>query len=61
MTRRNPTSDRRLLLEPAMSAVRDAGPAAMRRPALEWDLVDEESDESFPASDPPSHAPARSG
>ena len=34
--------------------VRDAGPAAMRdAPDGEWSLIDEEGDESFPASDPP--------
>jgi len=35
--------------------VRDAGPTAQRDPVRrEWDTVDEQSDESFPASDPPS-------
>jgi hypothetical protein len=29
----------------------------MRDPPSEWDKVDEAADESFPASDPPSHAP----
>lgn len=34
--------------------VRDAGPAAMRDPATRaWTSTDQESDESFPASDPP--------
>lgn len=34
--------------------VRDAGPQAMRdEPNKSWSKVDEESDESFPASDPP--------
>ena len=35
--------------------VRDAGPKAMRdKPAGKWSKVDEASDQSFPASDPPS-------
>jgi hypothetical protein len=34
--------------------VRPAGPEAMRDPPTNWDAVDENSDESFPASDPPS-------
>jgi len=33
--------------------VRSAGPEAMRDPPKNWDEVDEASDESFPASDPP--------
>ena len=35
--------------------VRNAGPAAMRSHPEDWDGVDEASDESFPASDPPAH------
>lgn len=33
--------------------VRDAGPDNMQHPPRHWDAVDESSDESFPASDPP--------
>jgi hypothetical protein len=33
--------------------VRPAGPSQMRDPPKKWDEVDESSDESFPASDPP--------
>lgn len=32
---------------------RQAGPEMMRDPPAEWTKVDEASDESFPASDPP--------
>ena len=34
-------------------AARSAGPEAMRDPPEEWTRVDEASDESFPASEPP--------
>jgi hypothetical protein len=34
-------------------AARSAGPEAMRDPPEEWETVDQASDESFPASDPP--------
>jgi hypothetical protein len=40
--------------------VRDAGPDEMRDEDGEnWDEVDEGSDESFPASDPPSYSVPR--
>jgi hypothetical protein len=38
-------------------AARQAGPDAMRDPPKEWTRVDEASDESFPASDPPAISP----
>ncbi len=38
------------------SQVRDAGPATMAdTPKRKWTKVDEESDQSFPASDPPAN------
>ncbi len=36
---------------------RAAGPDSMRDPPKEWTQVDEASDESFPASDPPATNP----
>ena len=38
-------------------AARPAGPEAMRDPPKQWDKIDESSDESFPASDPPAVSP----
>ena len=35
--------------------VRDAGPENMTNPPNRWSKADEESDESFPASDPPAN------
>ena len=38
--------------------IRPAGPESMRnRPVREWTFVDQASDESFPASDPPAYTP----
>ncbi len=40
-------------IEPSHGATRSAGPEAMRDPPSDWSQVDQASDESFPASDPP--------
>lgn len=37
----------------AFPPVRPAGPEAMDTPPEDWDIIDEQSDGSFPASDPP--------
>lgn len=38
---------------PGATDVRNAGPAAMAGEQPKWDKVDQASDESYPASDPP--------
>ena len=38
---------------PGYAPVRNAGPEAMASDLPRWDKLDEEIDESFPASDPP--------
>jgi hypothetical protein len=40
---------------PPNAPVRPAGTQQMRNPPKDWDRVDESSDQSFPASDPPSN------
>ena len=39
--------------ENRLPPVRDAGPEQMVSPPAHWDTVDQQGDESFPASDPP--------
>lgn len=40
----------------APAPVRDAGPTEMRDEVdRDWDAIDQQSDESFPASDPPAN------
>jgi hypothetical protein len=49
MTRRKPHA------KPRIVPVRDAGPQSMHDAPAYWDKVDQASDESFPASDPPGY------
>ncbi|WP_188657392.1 MULTISPECIES: hypothetical protein [Henriciella] len=39
----------------ARQHIRPAGPENMKDPPEDWDVADEQSDESFPASDPPAN------
>lgn len=49
-----PNKKKRRRRRPAQDYVRTAGPDEMASPPSEgWNAVDEASDESFPASDPP--------
>lgn len=50
-----PRLGRKLATPPPMRTdpVRASGPDEMRDKPASWDMVDERSDESFPASDPP--------
>jgi len=40
---------------PPRRNIRPAGPQEMENPPRNWDIVDEQGDESFPASDPPAN------
>ena len=40
---------------PPAGNIRPAGPENMKYPPEDWDEVDQEGDESFPASDPPAN------
>ena len=60
MSQRNPKSrgKRKREVEP-LDNVRPAGPESMRDPPRCWDEVNEATDESFPASDPPAFSGQR--
>jgi hypothetical protein len=53
MPHKHPQPDTKKQTPPKPKKVRDAGPDAMDNPPKRWNDVDEASDESFPASDPP--------
>lgn len=57
-TRKTPTAEPAALAPgeatgTGVTEIRSAGPEGMRSDPPNWDGVDEASDESFPASDPP--------
>ncbi|KCZ45625.1 MULTISPECIES: hypothetical protein [unclassified Hyphomonas] len=52
---KTPRTDKNHDTEKVDREIRPAGPENMEDPPEEWDKVDEESDESFPASDPPAN------
>lgn len=51
----DPKLQRRANLTEEEKEVRPAGPECMEDPPKTWKKEDEESDESFPASDPPAN------
>ena len=55
MTGKTPQTDKIRDTEKVEREIRPAGPESMEDPPENWDQVDEESDESFPASDPPAN------
>lgn len=55
MTDRPDESEKETGPRPAPREIRPAGPESMKSPPKDWDEVDEEGDESFPASDPPAN------
>ena len=52
---KTPQNDKNHDTETVEQEIRPAGPENMEDPPEDWDKVDEESDESFPASDPPAN------
>lgn len=46
---------RRTRVDRSAGPIRPAGPESMAFPPKRWDIVDEQSDQSFPASDPPAN------
>ncbi|KCZ89161.1 hypothetical protein [Hyphomonas jannaschiana] len=55
MTGKSPQTEKNHDTETADKKIRPSGPENMEDPPKDWDKVDEESDESFPASDPPAN------
>lgn len=54
MTHKHPRPDQKTEAPPLKpKKIRDAGPDSMANPPKKWTEVDQASDESFPASDPP--------